>query len=128
MQQKVNKRGKKIGKPTLSGYTITFSTAMDQTALSKGGSYEIDLVTKIKTTITKVARKKIKTQVPVYKKIAFRVTNVTSDSVTLTLAGKQTFPKGGRLTVFASSVDSTSQIFLARNAVLPISPKGKTIT
>jgi hypothetical protein len=56
---------------------------------------------------------------------------VTSNSITLTLAGKQTFPKGGQITVMAASpggVDNTSHVFLAQNGVLAISPTGKRIT
>ena len=128
LTQKHNKRGKKIGKPTLSGYTITFSTAMDQTALMNHASYEIDLLSRIKTVTTKVGKRKIKTKVPVYRPLSFTVSKVTTNSVTLSLAGKQTFPKGGRLTVFASRVDNTSHVFMAQNAVLPISPKGTRIT
>jgi streptogramin lyase len=128
MTQKLNRRGKKIGKPILSGYTINFSTAMDQSALMNHGSYAIDLLKKIKTKVTRAARRRIKIKTPVYKPIAFRVTDVTSNSVTLTLAGKQTFPKGGRLTVFANSVDNTSHVFMAQNVVLTISRKGKSIS
>jgi hypothetical protein len=128
MNQTVNKKGKKIGKSALTRYTITFSTAMDQISLSNTASYQVELLQKIKTTVTKVARKKIKSKVPVYKAIGFAVTNVTSDSATLTLAGKQAFPKGGMLTVFADSVDDTDHVFMGQNAALLISPKGKTIT
>ncbi len=128
ISQKTNNKGKKIGKPALSGYTITFSTAMDQAALSNSASYQVELLKKIKTTVTKVAGKKIKSKVPLYKPVGFAVTNVTSDSVTLTLAGKQTFPKGGTLTVYASSIDDADHVFLAQNALLLISSKGKAIS
>ena len=128
LTQKVNKKGRKIGKPTLSGYTITFSTAMDQAALTNAGSYQVEALVKIKTVVTKVGKTKHKTKVPVYRQIGFAVTNVTSNSVTLKLAGKQTFPKGGQLTLFAASLDNTSQVFMAQNAVLLISAKGKSIT
>ena len=65
------------------------------------------------------------------KAIGFSVSKVTSNSVTLTLAGKQTFPKGGQITVIATppgGIDDTSHVFLAHNGILAISSKGKTIT
>ena len=131
--QKLNKKGKKVGKPTISGYTITFSTLMDQTALSTRTNYVVD-VKSIKTQLVTKGKKKVRTKVTVLTPIGFNVSNVTSNSVamsssvTLSLAGKQTFPKGGQITVIASGVDSTSHVFMAANGVLTISPNGKTIS
>jgi streptogramin lyase len=128
LTQKFNAKHKKVGKPVLTGYTITFSTAMDQSALANGANYEIDVLKSIKTVITKVGKKKIKTKVPVYKAIGFSVTSVTSNTVQLTMAGKQTFPKGGRIQVFGGGVDNTSGVAIAQTNLLPISPSGKRIT
>jgi hypothetical protein len=100
---------------------------MDQTALSSPSSYVIDLKS-IKTQTVKIGKKKVKQKVTVLTPTGFSVSQVTSDSVTLALAGKPTFPKGGQITVFASSVDNTSGVFLAQNGILPIAPKGKSIT
>ena len=55
--QKRNAKGKKIGKPVVTGYTITFSTAMDQTALGSHASYEID-VKSIQTKLVTKGRKR----------------------------------------------------------------------
>ncbi len=126
--QKRKANGKPIGKPALTGYTIVFSTAMDQSALMNHNSFEVDLLSKIKTVVTKVGRKKVSTKVPVYKPLGFSVSNVTSNSVTVTLAGKQTFPKGGKITVFAAAVDDTSNVFLAQNGVWSIGAGGKRIS
>ena len=126
--QKRKANGKPVGKAALSGYTITFSTAMDQTALMNHSSYEVDVLSKIKKVVTKVGKKRVSTKVPVYKPIGFSVTNVTSSSVTVTLAGKQTFPKGGKLTVFAADVDNTSQVFMSQNGVWSIGASGKRIS
>ena len=101
---------------------------MNQTSLAAGTNYEIDLLKTIKTVTTKVGKKKIKTKVPVYQRVGFSVTSVTSNTVKLTLAGKQTFPKGGRIQVFGGGVDNTSGVSLAQTVVLTISPNGKTIT
>ena len=60
--------------------------------------------------------------------IAFSISAVTTDSVTLAVAGKQTFPKGGQITVYASGIDDSSGVFLAQNGILAISPKGKAIS
>ncbi len=125
--QKMNKKGKKSGKLTLSGYTITFSTAMDQTALFTQANYAVD-VKSITTQPSTKGKKAGKTKVTVLTPIGFSVSNVTSNSVTLSLLGKQTFPKGGQITVLASGVDSAAHVFMTANAVLTISPKGKAIS
>ena len=130
LTQKKNKKGKPVGKPSVSGYTITFSTAMDQSALATGANYEVDVLKTIKTVTTKVGKRKIKTKVPVYGRIGFTIpaSGLTSDSVTLMLAGKQTFPKGGRIQVFSGGVDNTSGVALAQTVILTISPKGTRIS
>ncbi len=101
---------------------------MDQTALTDHNSYEVDVLSKIKTVVTKVGKKRVSTKVPVYRAIGFSLTKVTSNSVTMTLAGKQTFPKGGKITVFATDVDNTSQVFMAQNGVWSIGASGKRIS
>ena len=128
--QKKNKKGKPIGPKTLSGYTITFSTAMNQTALASPGNYQVDLDVP-KTLKVKVGKKTVTKKVIVLKPIGFSVAQVTASSVTLTLAGKQTFPHGGEITVIAAppgGVDNTSGVFLAQNGLLAISKGGKGIT
>ncbi len=130
INQKVNNKGKKTGKPILSGYTITFSMAMDGAALGNSGNYVV-ATNVIKTQRVKVGTKTVKKKVSVPQPIGFAVTNVTSNSVTLTLAGKQKFAKGGLITINAAppgGVDSTSSAFLAQNGILAISPSGKGIT
>ena len=72
-------------------------------------------------------RKKVEVAQP----IGFSVTDVTSQSVFLQLAGKQKFPKGGQIKVIAtppSGVEDTSGVFLAANGVFTISPGGGAIT
>jgi streptogramin lyase len=124
--QKRNKKNKPIGKATLSGYTITFSTDMDQTALSNRANYQVAL-----KVIKKVKVGKKKLPMTVLQPIGFSVAKVTANSVTLTLAGKQKFPKGGQITLIAAApagLDSTSHVFLAQNGILAISPNGTRIT
>ena len=126
--QKRNNKGKPIGKPVVTGYTITFSTAMDRDgAIGTHGSYEID-VKSIQTKVVTKGRKKVRTKVTVLTPIGFNVSRVTSNSVTLSLAGTQKFPKGGQITVFAGGVDNASGVFMAQNGILPISTGGKSIS
>jgi sugar lactone lactonase YvrE len=127
ISQKFNKKHRPIGKPTLSGYTITFSTAMDQSALSNGNNYQVALKVP-KTVKVKVGKKTVKQKVIVLKPIGFSVAQVTANSVTLKLAGKQIFPNGGQITIIAAGVDDTAGVFLAQNGVLAIGKGGKSIT
>jgi hypothetical protein len=115
---------------TLSGYTITFSTAMDQSSLANPGNYQVAQKV-IKNQKVKVGRRIVTRKVTMLKPIGFSVAQVTSNSVTLKLAGLQKFPKGGQLTVIAAppgGVDDLSHVFLAHNGILSISPTGKGIT
>ena len=125
--RKHNKKGKPIGKPTVSGYTITFSTEMDQSALGNGANYVIDTKS-IKTELTMIGRKKTRQKVTVLTPIGFTVSNFTSNSVTLAPAGRQAFKKGGQITVLHSGLDNTSGVFLSQDGILTISPNGKSIS
>jgi hypothetical protein len=120
--QRRNKKGRPIGKPTLAGYTIDFSTAMNQGTISARGNYVVEMF---------VLKKQGKgRKVEVAQPIGFSVTNVTSQSVTLSLSGKQKFPKGGQITVIASppsGVENTSDVFMAANGIFTISPGGGAI-
>ena len=112
------KKGKPAGKQTFAGYTIDYSTAMNQTSTGNHGDYLVDIFA-----LHKKGRKKV--EVP--KPIGFTITSVTSTSVTLKLSGKQTFPNGGQITVIgaAGGVESTSDVPLATNEVFTISKGGQ---
>jgi Bacterial Ig-like domain (group 3) len=125
--QKLNKKHKPVGPKTLSGYMITFDTAMNQTALGGKANYVVATET-IKNQKVKVGKKTVIKKVPVFKPIGFSVSSVTSNSVTLKLAGKQTFPQGGRLTLVAPGLVNTSGVSLAANGVFTISKGGKKIS
>jgi hypothetical protein len=128
--RKKNKKGNPIGSPMLSGYTITFSTAMDQTSLSNSANFQLALK-QLKNQRVKVGKKFVTKKVVVLKPIGFRLSNVTSNSVTISLAGKQTFPKGGQIMVNAaapSGVDDATHVFMAQNGILSIGPTGKSIS
>ena len=91
-RRKLNKHGKPVGKAVLTGFTLDFNTPLGAAAVSNPGNYELDTVTtrKVKKTIDRVLH-------PIKN---FTVTYTpASDSVTLELAGHQSFPTGGQITV-----------------------------
>jgi hypothetical protein len=119
--QRTNKKGKPVGKRTLTGYTISYSTAMDPASTANPGNYALAW------TSTKRVKKKT---VSVLHPIAVSATYSSSkDSVTLTMGSKQKFKKGGQLVITASSpggVESSAGAFLdgGTNAVFLILPGG----
>jgi hypothetical protein len=121
--QKRNKKGKKVGNPVISGYLITFDTAMNQGTLGNSANFVMDTVV-----ITK--RTKKKPSQTVLAPIAFSVTNVASNSVTLTPAGTPFSKKAGMITVEASSlgIESAAGAFLASNVAFNIAKGGKSIS
>ena len=54
--QNYNGKHKKVGKPVISGYVITFSTAMNQGSLGSIASYVVDTVTITKRTEAQAGR------------------------------------------------------------------------
>jgi streptogramin lyase len=121
--QKRNKKGKKVGKPVISGYTITFDTAMNQGTLANPANYVVDTVV-----ITK--RTKKKPSQSVLAAIAFSVTRVSSNSVTLTPAGTPFSKKAGMITLEALSpgIQSAAGASLASGVAFNISRGGKSIS
>ena len=111
------KKGKKVGKPTFAGYTIDYSTTMNQGSIDNHSNYVMDMW------VAKKGKKKTKVLAPV----KFNVSSVTSNSVTLTFIGKQTFPNGGELTVIGKpgGVESAADVPLATNEIFTISKNGK---
>ncbi len=91
-QRKTNKKGKPVGKAVLTGFSLTFNTALNQTAAANAGNYQLDTVT------TKKVKKKTTTILhPITR---FTVSYVAAtDTVDVMLIGTQAFPTGGRLTV-----------------------------
>ncbi len=119
---KLNKKTHKPVKPNVVlGYMITFDTAMDQMALSNSSNFVIDI-----EKLLPVKGKKGKKTLQLVQ-VGSHVSQVTSSSVLVTPNGKQTFPKGGQLTVEAAGLDDTSGVFLAAPGVFTISKGGKQI-
>lgn len=100
LKRKTNKKGKPIGKATLVGFQLNFNTAMNPGTTGSAANYQLNMIT------TKKVKKKIQ---QVLKPVQFQVSyNAGNNSVQLTLIGKQTFPKGGRVTVLASPTGGVS--------------------
>jgi hypothetical protein len=123
-QRKTNKRGKPVGSPVLTGFNLGFSVPLDPASATNPAHYQLDTVS------TKRVKKTV-------KRILHPITNfqvsysAATDSVDLTLIGKQTFPTGGQLTIVggpSGGVTGASGAPLGGTTVFAISAKGRTIT
>ncbi len=122
--RKKNKKGKAVGKPVVEGYKLIYSTAMDGATAGLSSNYELT------ATSTKHSKKKtIAAPTPVGLSAGY---DPSTNTVTLMLQGKQTFAKGGQLTVIyapPTGVSSASEVPLASSdATFTIQPKGTAIT
>jgi hypothetical protein len=117
--QKTNKRGKLVGSKTLAGFEFDFNEAMNQASVGNPGSYQVGAFVN-----TRVRRKPVK----VLQSVVFSAVYSSNNSVRLLLAGRQTFPKGGQITLIASGIESNGGAFLASNAVFIVSAKGTAIS
>ncbi len=122
-KQKTNKKGKPVGKPVFVGFALDFSTAMDPTTAGLTANYQVD------TGVIKRSKNKMKVLHPVKFTAAY---SHSTNSVTLTLKRKPTFPKGGEIAVIASApngVSSTAGVLLdSSDTVFTILPKAKGVT
>ncbi|MFI5456840.1 MAG: hypothetical protein ACHRXM_15455 [Isosphaerales bacterium] len=122
--RKTNKKGKPVGKPVLVGFALDYSTAMDPSTAGLGANYQVDRA------VTKRVKKKRMTVLrPVNFSAAY---NQSTNSVTLTIKGKQPFAKGGQIKVIASppnGVSSQAGVLLdTSDTVFTILAKAKAIT
>ena len=118
------KNGKAVAKPGFLDIVLRFSTAMNAASAGRLANYQIE------STMTKHARNKIEL---VRKPVAFTSNyDASTNTVTLTIKGKQKFPRGGRLAVAASPPDdvlSADGAFLnASQSTFTILPRAKGIT
>jgi len=107
----------------LAGYTIDFSTKLNASSAGNTGNYQVDSVN----------TKRVKRQVEqILRPIGFTVSyDAASESVSVMMAGKQTFRTGGRITVLGGATSGVSGVsggFLSGNKVLIISPGGKNVS
>ena len=98
--RKTNKKGKPAGKPVFVGFAIDYSTAMDPSTAGLAANYQVAMaVTK------RLKRSRITVLKPVHFTAAY---HSSSDSVTLTIKGKQPFAKGGQIKVISSPPNGVS--------------------
>jgi hypothetical protein len=122
--QKKNKKGKPVGKPVFVGFALDYSIPMDAASAGLAANYQVDSTTKVHV------KKKVKT---VLKPITFTSAyNSSTNTVTLTILGKQKFTHGGQISVIVSSpngVASEADVPLnASDTIFTISPNAKRIT
>jgi hypothetical protein len=94
MPRKTNKKGKPQGKAKFSGFNIQYSIAMGPTSAGLTTNYVMEA-----TTTKRVKKRTVKILTPV-KFIAKY--DPTSESVTLTVTGKNPFAKGGQITILTA--------------------------
>ena len=130
--QKLNKHKKPAGKKVLTGFSLSFSTAMNAATAGNPNNYQLDWIS------TKKQKKKPPKQI-LHQMLITVDYNAATDSVTLTFKGKQAFTDGGQITVIAArpgGVSSAAGVLLdgnnegvaGDNGVFMILPKGKAVT
>jgi hypothetical protein len=124
MLRKTNKKGKPVGKAVLQGFTLDFSTEMNAQAAGSSANYTVAFAS-----TRRIKRKKV----TVYTPVAFTPSyNAATHAVTLALAGKQTFAKGGEIMVIYSPPNGISGAdgtpLSSSDATFTIQPKAKGIT
>jgi hypothetical protein len=96
----LNKKQKPVGKPTLTGFRLDFSTAMDPATAGNAANYQVDWIS------TRRAKKQV---VNILHPVPFHVQyDAATQSVSLLLSGRRAFAKGGRITVIAAPPDGIS--------------------
>jgi hypothetical protein len=116
-ERKTNKKGKPAGKPVLQGFTLEFSRAMGTSA---GDSLDFSL--------EKIVAKATKKKPAKLRNVGFTVAYSPSDNtVTVNVAGKQTFPTGGLLEV-SDAVSSADGVTLGGDHAFAIGKRAKSIS
>jgi hypothetical protein len=118
--QKTNKKGRPVGRRTLAGFEFDFNEAMNPATVGNPGSYQLG------TFVTKRVKRKV---VRVLQTMGFSVSyNGSNNSVRLLVPGRQTFPKGGQITLFATGISSSGGTALPANAVFIVSANANSIS
>jgi hypothetical protein len=117
--QKRNAKGKPVGKPVFSGFEFDFSTAMNPGAEGSSANYTMGaFVTK------RVGRKNM----TVLQPTGFSVGVIGASSVLLKPSGRQTFPKGGQITLNAGGLVSSAGASLVGRTTFNIARGGKSLS
>jgi hypothetical protein len=129
--RKLNRKHTPVGKSTLTGFRLVFSTAMNPATAGNVGNYQVDWIS------TRRVKKKV---VKILHPVPFHVQyDAATHSVSLLLSGKRAFAEGGRITVIAAPPDgisSASGVLLdggdkgqaGDDGVFAILPKARGIT
>ena len=98
--RKLNKRGKPLGRPVLTGFLLDFSSAMNSATVGNPNNYQVDWISakRVKKKVVNVLH-----AIPVTAQYS-----AAANSVSLLLASKQTFAHGGQITVIASPPSGVS--------------------
>src|SRR5262249_43808391 len=122
--QKLNKKGKPVGKAVFAGFTLQYSTAMNSATAGLAANYHMV------SYITKHAKKKtfvVQTSVALTAKY-----DPATHSVQLIIQGKPKFTSGGQITMINTAPNGVSSaagaLLDGRDTELTISPKATGIT
>ena len=122
--RKTNKKGKPVGRPVLTGFTLDFSASLILSTAARSANYQVDAIT------IKRVKKRLKTVLHPITEFSVAY-SAAGDSVTLTFVGKQSFPAGGRIIVVtgpSGGVTSVMGTAISGNVVFTISPGGRRIS
>ena len=102
-KQTTNRKGKPVGKPTLAGFQFTFNTAMNGATAGNSANYMLGTYVQV---IKRVGRKNVR--VLQLEPVSFTVSFQSSNLVKLLLTGKQTFSRGGQITLIGTGISSAA--------------------
>ncbi len=121
--QKMNKKGKKVGKPVFQGFALVYSGPMNPSSAGLAANYQVATTTK-----NRIKKKTVTVLKPVSITAVYKS---ATDTVTLTVKGKPNFAKGGQITVTASSpggvTSSEGEPLSSSDTKFIISPKAKRV-
>ena len=102
-RQTTNRKGEPVGKPTLAGFQFTFNTAMNGATAGNRANYMLGTYVQV---IKSVGRKNVR--VLQLEPVSFTVSFQSSNLVKLLLTGKQTFSRGGQITLIGTGISSAA--------------------
>jgi MBG domain-containing protein len=118
-ERKLKKNGKPAAIATLTGFRLQFNIALASAGAANPASYQIDIVK------TKKVRKKIVKVLQPFE--GFTVTNNPgTESVTINLAGTQSFPNGGQIKILPGITNGSDSV-LSGITTLTITPGAKKV-
>jgi hypothetical protein len=118
--QKTNRKGRPVGRRTLAGFEFDFNKPMNPATAGNSGSYQLDFFVS-----KRVKRKVVRLLQPMGFSAAY---NASNNSVRLLLSGRQTFSKGGQITLIGPDITSADGAALSANAVFLISAGGRSLS